>query len=223
MTRSPAASATTASSPRSATAPTTTTADRTGSASTPSPTRRARCRSTIDLDNVADDGQNGELDNVRSNVENVIGGSNADTIHSLGAFSRLEGRGGDDHLFGGFGPDTLIGGPGEDELDAGSGVDTVSARDGETDDIDCGTETRHAHRRPARDQRRRLRVAITLTVGRPSQPPHGHPSRRKPRRKVPCLEKRKSRLSTVWALLSKASALRVCRRRGRRPHPGRGP
>ena len=95
---------------------------------------------TIDLDNVADDGQNGELDNVRSNVENVIGGSNADTIHSLGAFSRLEGRGGDDHLFGGFGPDTLIGGPGEDELDAGSGVDTVSARDGETDDIDCGTE-----------------------------------------------------------------------------------
>ena len=95
---------------------------------------------TIDLDNVADDGQTGERDNVRSNVENVIGGSGVDTISSLGAFSKLEGRGGNDHLFGGAGPDSLVGGAGEDELDGGPGVDTISARDGELDDIDCGSE-----------------------------------------------------------------------------------
>jgi Ca2+-binding RTX toxin-like protein len=95
---------------------------------------------TVDLDNVNDDGQTGERDNVRSNVENFIGGSGVDTVFSLGAFSRLEGRGGNDKLFGGFGPDTLIGGAGSDLLDAGSHVDNVQARDGETDDINCGSE-----------------------------------------------------------------------------------
>lgn len=94
----------------------------------------------IDLDNVADDGQTGEFDNVRSNVENVIGGSGVDTIFSLNAFSKLEGRGGDDHLFGGGGPDSLVGGAGEDELNGEAGEDTISARDGEHDDIDCGSE-----------------------------------------------------------------------------------
>jgi Ca2+-binding RTX toxin-like protein len=94
---------------------------------------------TIDLDNVADDGQTGERDNVRSNVEDVIGGSGGDTIFSLGAFSKLQGRGGDDHLFGGAGPDELVGGADEDELDGGSGEDSISARDGELDDIDCGS------------------------------------------------------------------------------------
>lgn len=96
---------------------------------------------TIDLDNVADDGETNERDNVRSNVENVIGGSGGDTIFSLGAFSKLEGRGGVDHLFGGAGPDTLIGGAGSDVLDAGAGVDDVQARDREFDTVDCGTET----------------------------------------------------------------------------------
>ena len=77
---------------------------------------------------------------MRSNVENVIGGSGVDTISSLGAFSKLEGRGGDDHLFGGAGPDSLVGGAGEDELDGGPGADTISARDRELDDIDCGSD-----------------------------------------------------------------------------------
>jgi Ca2+-binding RTX toxin-like protein len=96
---------------------------------------------TVFLDNVADDGETNEHDNVRSNVENVIGGSARDTLHSLDAFSRLDGRGGDDLLFGENGPDTLIGGPGVDLLDAGSGNDAVDARDNGVDDIFCGSES----------------------------------------------------------------------------------
>ena len=96
---------------------------------------------TVFLDNVADDGEINEHDNVRSNVENVIGGSARDTLHSLDAFSRLDGRGGDDLLFGENGPDTLIGGPGVDLLDAGRGNDAVDARDSGVDDIFCGSES----------------------------------------------------------------------------------
>jgi Ca2+-binding RTX toxin-like protein len=95
---------------------------------------------TIDLDNAADDGQTGEFDNVRSNIERIIGGSGVDTMFSLNALSKLEGRGGDDNLFGGGSADSLVGGSGEDELDGGAGADTISARDGEHDDIDCGSE-----------------------------------------------------------------------------------
>jgi hypothetical protein len=95
----------------------------------------------IDLDNVADDGEAGERDNVRSNVENVTGGSAGDTINSLGAFSTLDGGAGADRLVGGFGPDTLIGGAGRDRLEAGSHSDVVEARDREADTlVDCGSE-----------------------------------------------------------------------------------
>jgi Ca2+-binding RTX toxin-like protein len=80
----------------------------------------------VDLDNVDDDGEAGENDNVRSNVEHVLGGSGADTIDSLGAFSLLDGRGGGDTLLGGAGPDTLIGGEGDDNLDGGSENDVFS-------------------------------------------------------------------------------------------------
>jgi Ca2+-binding RTX toxin-like protein len=95
---------------------------------------------TVQLDNTANDGEAGEADNVRSNVENVFGGSGADTLSSFSAFSRLEGRGGADRLNGGDGPDTLVGGPGGDSLEAGAGNDVVDARDGEPDFVDCGTE-----------------------------------------------------------------------------------
>ena len=71
----------------------------------------------VDLDNVADDGELGENDNVRSNVENVLGGSGDDSIKSLGAHSFLFGGAGDDHLVGGFGRDTLIGGDDVDRVE----------------------------------------------------------------------------------------------------------
>jgi RTX calcium-binding nonapeptide repeat (4 copies) len=78
---------------------------------------------------------------VRSNVENIAGGSAGDTLHSLAAFSRLEGRGGQDFLFGEGGPDTLIGGSEVDVLSGGSHTDHIDARDDGVDDIDCGSES----------------------------------------------------------------------------------
>jgi hypothetical protein len=96
---------------------------------------------TVLLDNVANDGAAGEGDQVRSNVENVIGGSAADTLRSFGAFSRLEGRGGVDTLIGDGGPDTLIGGAAEDIFDAGSGDDFVDANDGVGEVVACGSGT----------------------------------------------------------------------------------
>jgi Ca2+-binding RTX toxin-like protein len=95
----------------------------------------------VSLDNVANDGASGERDNVRSNVESIFGGSAGDTLNSFGAFSALSGRGGIDTLIGGSGPDTLVGGAGRDTLDAGSGNDVVAARDGELDDVECGSDT----------------------------------------------------------------------------------
>ena len=93
----------------------------------------------VSLDDAPNDGEALELDNVRANVEHVFGGSGADTLVSLGASSRLEGRGGRDTLLGGDGPDTLVGGPGADDLQAGAGHDAIGARDGEPDTTDCGT------------------------------------------------------------------------------------
>jgi hypothetical protein len=95
---------------------------------------------TVQLDNIATDGEAGEFDNVQRNVENVYGGSGDDTLRSFGAFSRLEGLDGVDTLDGGDGPDTLVGGRGGDALTGGSGVDFVDAADGDPDFVDCGTE-----------------------------------------------------------------------------------
>jgi Ca2+-binding RTX toxin-like protein len=74
----------------------------------------------VSLDNVANDGAAGERDQVRSNVENLSGGSGGDTLRSFGAFSRLDGNDGVDTLDGGSGPDTLVGGQGDDTLDGGT-------------------------------------------------------------------------------------------------------
>jgi hypothetical protein len=95
----------------------------------------------VSLDNVANDGEAGERDNVRTNVENISGGNAGDFFESHGAFSRLDGRGGDDVLLGGAGPDTLIGGPGNDILNSGQGNDVIDARDGQLDTIDCSQQT----------------------------------------------------------------------------------
>ncbi len=95
---------------------------------------------TVELDNIATDGESGEFDNVRSNVEDIYGGSANDTFRSFGAHSRLDGQGGNDTLEGGDGPDTLIGGQGADSHIGGAGIDVVDARDNNPDFVDCGTE-----------------------------------------------------------------------------------
>ena len=101
----------------------------------------------VTLDNVANDGfqgtlaEPGERDNVKTDVENVIGGNGSDRIVGSAAANRLDGRGGNDQSYGGGGNDVLIGGPGSDRLFGGDGDDTLIARDGIKDFLDGGGGT----------------------------------------------------------------------------------
>jgi Ca2+-binding RTX toxin-like protein len=85
---------------------------------------------TISLDNGAGDGASGEKDNVRADVENVIGGSGADKITGDSAANVLHGGPGNDTLDGGAGDDALYGDAGDDRLLQGAGNDTLSGGDG---------------------------------------------------------------------------------------------
>lgn len=77
-------------------------------------TRQAPVR--VSLDDVADDGQAGERDDVRSDVEHVLGGAGRDELVGSAAANLLLGGPGDDLLRGLGGPDELRGGPGTDTV-----------------------------------------------------------------------------------------------------------
>lgn len=79
---------------------------------------------TITLNGTAGDGEDLELDNVRTDVERVLGGSGEDEITGGTGANTLEGNGNNDILNGGAGNDTLIGGAGDDVLSGGAGNDT---------------------------------------------------------------------------------------------------
>jgi Ca2+-binding RTX toxin-like protein len=81
---------------------------------------------TIDVDNSADDGDLAatERDNIKADVEAVIGGTGDDTITGGSGNETLHGGDGDDILSGGNGNDVLIGNDGDDELNGGAGDDT---------------------------------------------------------------------------------------------------
>jgi RTX calcium-binding nonapeptide repeat (4 copies) len=82
------------------------------------------------------------------------GTAKADKLFGRGGADALKGRGGKDRLLGGGGADLLVGGRGRDTLNPGKGVDGVNmrdgapiaapgrdvirARDGSTDQINCG-------------------------------------------------------------------------------------
>jgi Ca2+-binding RTX toxin-like protein len=104
----------------------------------------------VTLDGVADDGGAGEGDNVASDVEDVTGGSAADTLIGNSVDNELVGGAGDDSISGGDGNDGLSGGPGRDtidggdgrdDLEGGGGADTLRTRDGRTDRAGCGGGT----------------------------------------------------------------------------------
>jgi hypothetical protein len=85
----------------------------------------------VSLDDQANDGPagSGAVGDVRSSVENLIGGAAADTLVGSQAPNRLEGGAGNDVLRGNGGADVLLGEAGDD---------TIEARDGIADSIDCG-------------------------------------------------------------------------------------
>jgi Ca2+-binding RTX toxin-like protein len=65
-----------------------------------------------------------------TSIENVVGGSGADTITGNFVNNRLEGGAGADTLFGEAGSDTLLGGAGNDSIDGGFGNDVIFNSDG---------------------------------------------------------------------------------------------
>jgi Ca2+-binding RTX toxin-like protein len=84
----------------------------------------------ISLDDVAND--NGEGDDIRSDVETVVGSGIADIIVGNAGANAILGEGGDDRIAGGGGGDLLLGQTGNDRIDS---------RDGALDAIDCGPGT----------------------------------------------------------------------------------
>lgn len=83
----------------------------------------------VRLDGVANDGHPGEQDDVRGDVERVIGTEAADLLQAGALGVRLSGLGGADQLLGGPGPDRLEGGGGGDVLRGGDGDDELDDGD----------------------------------------------------------------------------------------------
>jgi Ca2+-binding RTX toxin-like protein len=79
------------------------------------------------------DGAAGQRDNVRDDVENVIGGTKGDKITGSAVANRLAGGKGNDSLIGLGGNDTLLGSVGNDALLGGDGNDFL--RGGNGDDL----------------------------------------------------------------------------------------
>jgi Ca2+-binding RTX toxin-like protein len=87
----------------------------------------------ISTDNNSDDGETGEDDNVRADIEIISGGSASDRIIGGDANNRIFGNGGNDSILGGGGNDYLDGGEGNDSLAAGggAGIDTLLGGNGD--------------------------------------------------------------------------------------------
>lgn len=95
---------------------------------------------TVTLDaGTDDDGESGEMDDIVS-VEDVLGGSGADTLTGNASDNHLSGGGDNDTLSGGLGNDVLEGGAGADAQDGGDGSDTASYEHASTGvSVDLGT------------------------------------------------------------------------------------
>jgi len=90
---------------------------------------------TVDLDGEAgDDGLAGELDTVRADVEDIIGGSGPDHLSGGAAANAIHGGAGNDVIAGLGGSDELFGDGGDDELRSTDGL-------ADTDDCGDGTDT----------------------------------------------------------------------------------
>ncbi len=100
----------------------------------------------LSLDDVANDvvlnNPNQGIDNVHSDIENVVAGDGDDFIKGSSAANRLVGGDGNDNLLGVGGKDTLLPGPGTDHVFGGAAKDTASfagAATGIIASLDAGT------------------------------------------------------------------------------------
>ena len=105
----------------------------------------------VDLDDVADDGPAPLNDNVRVDIEEVIGSDLSDQLTGTAGTQRLQGRDGDDLLDGGTGGDALVGGADSDTVSYASRsnpvtvlLTTVTATAGEAGEGDSVQTTENA-------------------------------------------------------------------------------
>jgi Ca2+-binding RTX toxin-like protein len=97
---------------------------------------------TLSIDNTANDGVSGETDNVKTDIETLIGGSGNDTITGSANGDTLKGGDGNDTMYGGGGDDDMYGGAGADLMYGDSGNDTFHTKnDGSADTIYGGAGT----------------------------------------------------------------------------------
>ena len=95
----------------------------------------------VSLDGLANDGSIGEADNIKSDVEGVLGSDQSDVItgQANSTANTFLGYGGSDSLTGNGGNDSLEGGRGYDTLAVNAGDDLLGSADGEADGgVDCG-------------------------------------------------------------------------------------
>ena len=120
-------------------------------------------------DGMANDGEPGEGDDVRSGVSSIIGGSGGDVLDGGGTTERILGGPGDDELRGApwingnEGNDVITGGPGSDDLEGEAGDDVLRGLDG-NDRIDGGSGHDQVYGGPGADDLR-TRGSGTLDGG----------------------------------------------------------
>jgi Ca2+-binding RTX toxin-like protein len=90
---------------------------------------------SLSLDNVANDGSvGGGHDNIKSNVESLVGGSGDDILTGSNSANYIDGYKGDDSIYGLGGNHTLEGGNGSGSgkhyIDGGTGNDSMEGGDG---------------------------------------------------------------------------------------------
>jgi len=118
---------------------------------------------TVTLDDKPGDGEAGENDNVRGDVENVTGGAGGDTFVGSSAANTLDGGAGEDYEDGGTGAgaDTLAGGDAGDvfrtragtgaaTITCGPGPDFVIAKVADKVSGDCDRVDRGVNQKPKR-------------------------------------------------------------------------
>ncbi len=90
---------------------------------------------SVRINNVADDGSatDARADDVRTDVERVLGGAGDDALTGNSSANVLSGGEGEDVLRGLDGSDELLGDAGSDDLDGGTGPDEVSGGSGSRD------------------------------------------------------------------------------------------
>ena len=109
----------------------------------------------VTIDDLANDGAPGELDNVQTDIEDLYGSPGPDRLEASAGPNTIDADGGDDVLVGGAGKDSFFGGDGNDRIEA---------RDGIADVIDCGPGADTAVVDPADSQLECEAVESQVTV-----------------------------------------------------------